>query len=49
MKATRFLLSAEVEMLEAAIYYQTQVHGLGDTFLTKVESAVRDITEHPLA
>nr|VFK77959.1 MAG: ParE toxin of type II toxin-antitoxin system, parDE [Candidatus Kentron sp. SD] len=49
MKIARFLLPAEVEMCEAAIYYQTQVDGLGDAFLTKVDSAVRDIVEHPLA
>nr|VFK43938.1 MAG: ParE toxin of type II toxin-antitoxin system, parDE [Candidatus Kentron sp. TC] len=49
MKAVRFLLPAEVEMCDAAIYYRTRVHGLGDTFLTKVESAIRDVTEYPLA
>nr|VFJ62870.1 MAG: hypothetical protein BECKDK2373B_GA0170837_11179 [Candidatus Kentron sp. DK]VFJ65947.1 MAG: hypothetical protein BECKDK2373C_GA0170839_113810 [Candidatus Kentron sp. DK] len=48
MKTARFLLPAEVEMLEAAIYYQTRVDGLGNTFLTKIESTVRDIAEHPL-
>jgi len=49
MKTARFLLHAEVEMLDAAVYYQAQAAGLGDTFLEKVDSGVRDIAEHPLA
>lgn len=27
MRATRFLLPAEIEMVEAAVYYETQVGG----------------------
>ena len=49
MTVTRFLLPAEVEMTEAAVYYETQVRGLGDVFLGKVESAIHDIREHPQA
>jgi plasmid stabilization system protein ParE len=47
MKAIRFLRSAELEMLDAARYYELQAPGLGDKFLDKVDSAVRDISEHP--
>ncbi len=49
MTPTRFLLPAELEMLEAALHYETQVEGLGTAFLAKVESAVRDIAERPEA
>ena len=34
-------------MLEAAVYYETQVDGLGNAFLAKVESAVHDVVKHP--
>ena len=36
-------------MLEAAVYYETQVAQLGEIFLAKVESAVRDIASRPTA
>ena len=47
MKKIRFLDPAEREMLDAARYYESQAAGLGEDFLSKVESAVRDIAEHP--
>ena len=47
MTYTRFLLPAEIEMLEAAVHYGTQVEGLGTAFLASVESAVQDIAERP--
>ena len=47
MKKVRFLDPAEQEMLGAARYYESQAVGLGEDFLSKVESAVRDIAEHP--
>jgi plasmid stabilization system protein ParE len=47
MKAVRFLIPAETEMLEAARYYEQQAPGLGVDFLDKIDSAVRDIGEDP--
>ena len=49
MNQTRFLLPAEIEMLEAAAYYETRVNNLGDSFLTTVETAVNRISEYPEA
>jgi hypothetical protein len=37
---------AEQEMLDAATFYELQVSGLGQDFLTKVASAVADIAEN---
>lgn len=47
MKTVRFLLPAEMEMLEAARFYELQAPGLGSDFLDKIESAVQDIGMHP--
>lgn len=47
MKSVRFLFPAELEMLEAAKYYESQAAGLGLDFLNKIDSAVQDIREHP--
>ena len=49
MNTTRFLLPAEIEMVEAAVYYEVQVRGLGAAFLAKTESAVRDVAARPQA
>ncbi len=49
MKPIRFLLPAEIEMVSAATYYETQVDGLGEAFLAKLESVVLDIAERPEA
>jgi len=45
MKTVRFLRPAELEMLDAARYYELQAPGLGMDFLEKIDSAVRDIGE----
>jgi plasmid stabilization system protein ParE len=47
MKPVVFLPEAEQEMLEAAIYYQSQAAGLGIDYLSEVERAVRTIAESP--
>lgn len=47
MKPVRFLRPAELEMLAAARYYESQASGLGDDFLDKIDSAVREIGENP--
>lgn len=47
MKTVRFLRPAEMEMLDAARYYDLQASGLGDDFLDKIGSAVQDIAAHP--
>lgn len=47
MKPVRFLLPAEKEMLDAAIYYESRAEKLGSDFLKSVDSAVRDISKSP--
>ena len=47
MKTVRFLRPAELEMLDAALYYELQALGLGDDFLDKIDVAVRDIGTNP--
>jgi plasmid stabilization system protein ParE len=47
MNVVRLLRPAELEMLEAARYYELQASGLGADFLDKIESAMRDIGAHP--
>ena len=42
----RFLLPAEEEMIEAAIYYEMQVEGLGKNFLDIIEGAVAETAEN---
>jgi len=46
MKTVRMVRPAEQEMFDAAAYYELQVSGLGQDFLTKVASAVADIAEN---
>ena len=48
MKA-RFLAPAEIEMFDAAVFYEKQVPQLGDNFLSILESAIRDLCEQPEA
>ncbi len=48
MKPVVFLPEAEQEMLEAAIYYQSQASGLGVDYLSEVEQAVQAIAESPM-
>ena len=47
MKPVRFLRPAELEMLDAATYYELQASGLGSIFLDKIDSAIRDIGTDP--
>ena len=47
MKPVRFLLPAELELLDGAAYYETQAPGLGARFLAAAELAVKDISDHP--
>jgi len=46
-KIVRFLRPAEMEMLDAARYYESQASGLGADFLDKIDQAVTDISEDP--
>ncbi|MBN1602716.1 MAG: type II toxin-antitoxin system RelE/ParE family toxin [Chitinispirillaceae bacterium] len=46
-KIVRFLLPAELEMLDAARFYELQATGLGGDFLNKIEQAIKDISEDP--
>lgn len=43
----RFLVPAEEEMLDAAIYYELQSLNLGGNFLNIVEEAVAEIAGNP--
>ena len=45
----RFLTPAEIEMLESAVYYETQARELGENFIDIIEEAVVDIAENPQA
>ena len=47
MKAVRFHLDAETEMVEAAAYYDAQQPDLGRRYLTAVQDAVNRIAVHP--
>jgi toxin ParE1/3/4 len=49
MKPVVFLQPARQEMLDAAHYYELQAPGLGDDFLDAIDSALRDIRDHPNA
>ena len=42
-----FLAPAEIEMFEAAAYYELQVSTLGENFLDVIESAINGIVAHP--
>ena len=47
MKQPHFLFPAEQEMIEAALYYESQAKRLGQDFLAKVDSAANDIAANP--
>lgn len=47
MKPVRFLRPAELELLDAAQYYEIQARGLGSEFLDKIDAAILDIREAP--
>lgn len=46
MKA-RFLFPAEIEMSDAAAFYEKQVAHLGDSFLSILEAAIGDLCAQP--
>ena len=47
MRKIRFLSPAEIEMLDAAAYYETRVPELGTDFLSTIEIAVLDLSDDP--
>jgi plasmid stabilization system protein ParE len=47
MKTYRLLDKAEAEILDAALYYQEQMAGLGADFLDAVDKAFTEILEAP--
>jgi len=47
VKPVRFIRPAELELLDAARYYELQAPGLGSDFLDRIDSAVREIVESP--
>ena len=47
MKPVRFLRPAEMELLDAVQYYESQAPGLGKEFLGKIDNAVCDIGKNP--
>ncbi|MDD5673245.1 MAG: type II toxin-antitoxin system RelE/ParE family toxin [Chitinivibrionales bacterium] len=47
MKPVRLLHTAELEMLDAARYYELQAPGLGIDYLDKIDSAIHDVEENP--
>ena len=49
MKRYRFLEEADAEFHEQIRYYDEQIAGLGDKFITDVESIIKQIREHPLS
>jgi toxin ParE1/3/4 len=46
-KVVLFLRPSELEMLDAARYYELQAPGLGANFLDKIDQAVSDIAKDP--
>lgn len=48
MKNIHFLEPAEEEMLDAALFYESQAHNLGKDFLCIIETTLRDISKNPL-
>lgn len=47
MKPAHFLRPAELELLDAAQYYELQATGLGREFLDEIAAAIQDIRESP--
>jgi plasmid stabilization system protein ParE len=47
MKCVRFFSDAEVEMIEAAVYYEAQQVGLGRRFLAAVQDAANRAASTP--
>jgi hypothetical protein len=46
-KIVRFLRPAELEMLDAARYYELQAQSLGKDFFDKIDQAIADIANDP--
>ena len=49
MTRVAFLLPAEEEMTEAARFYESRAENLGAIFLSRVEKAIQEISENPMA
>ena len=49
MITVQFLRPAEIEMAEAAVYYETQAEGLGNVFLETVERVMNEVVHNPKA
>ena len=47
MMELRYLLPAEEEMTEAAIFFENQAVGLGAEFLDEIERTIEKIQRHP--
>jgi hypothetical protein len=47
MKKISFLSAAEDEMIQSALFYETQTNGLGTDFLTAVDFAIQSIHDNP--
>ena len=47
MKKIAFLSAAENEMIQSALFYESQTNGLGSDFLTAVDLAVQSIHDNP--
>ena len=47
MKPVRFHQAAELEMIEAASYYESQQEGLGSRFLVCIQDAINRIQLNP--
>ena len=47
MKRIRFLSPAEIEMFDAAAYYEARVPKLGNDFISIIEIAVLDLSDDP--
>jgi len=49
MKQVVFHPLAEKELIDAAVYYEEQEHGLGGKYLSEVEYAINFISQYPEA
>lgn len=47
IKAVSFHETAELELNEAAEYYERRVKGLGEAFISEVERCIKQIQENP--
>lgn len=48
MRNIHFLEPAEEEMLDAALFYESQAYNLGKDFLYIIENTLQDISKNPL-